>query len=112
MANQDKETESQISELQMMEQAFQNLSLQKQNFQLQLAEVDSALEELSKAEKAYKIVGNIMVASDKEEMKKELESKKEVLSLRIKTLEKQENSFREKASELQKKVIEKLGKSQ
>jgi len=112
MAKQDNETEAQISELSMMEQAFQNLSLQKQNFQIQLAEVESALEELSATEKAYKIIGSIMIAADKETLKSELSSKKEILAIRVKTLEKQENDFRQKTSELQKKVIEKLGKNQ
>lgn len=112
MAKQDNETEAQISELSMMEQAFQNLSMQKQNFQVQLAEVESALEELSTTEKAYKIIGSIMIAADKEALRSELSSKKEILAIRVKTLEKQENDFRQKTSELQKKVIEKLGKSQ
>ncbi|GEM_PF-334552 len=112
MQKSDKETEEQISQLQIMEQAFQNLSLQKQNFQMQLIEIESALEELEKTEKAYKIVGNIMVASDKEALKSELESKKETLNIRIKNLEKQEKDFKEKSSSLQKQILEKLGKKE
>ena len=51
------------------------------------------LKELEKSNTAYKIVGNIMVSSDKEELLKELNSKKEVVELRIKTLEKQEKQI-------------------
>ena len=109
MQKNEKETEDQLSRLQMMEQAFQNLSMQKQNFQMQLIEVESAIAEIEKTEKAYKIIGSIMVAADKESLKSELNSKKEILELRIKTLEKQEKDFKDKSSILQKELVEKLG---
>ena len=43
-------------------------------FQTQLFEIESAITESSQTTKAYKIVGNIMIATDKEALKKELES--------------------------------------
>ena len=46
-----------------------------------------------------------MVKAEKEEVKKELASKKDVLGLRIKTLEKQEGRLREQASAIQKEVL-------
>ncbi|MEM0231176.1 MAG: prefoldin subunit beta [Candidatus Woesearchaeota archaeon] len=104
MADED----SSIAELQAMEQAFQNLSLQKQNFQLQLAEVESALEQIQNAEKVYKIVGGVMVLADRDAVKSDLESKKEILNLRISSIEKQEEAMKKKASELQKRVVENL----
>ena len=56
-----QETEQKISQLQMFEQSLQGFLGQKQQFQMQLVEVESALGELENTEKAYKIVGNIMV---------------------------------------------------
>ena len=85
-----KETEQKISQLQMFEQSLQNFLGQKQQFQVQLVEVESALSELDTTEKAYKIIGNIMVEADKNELKADIQSKKEMLDLRIKTMEKQE----------------------
>ena len=105
-----KETEQKISQLQMFEQSLQSFLGQKQQFQIQLVEVDSALNELENTEKAYKIVGNIMVEADKSELKSELKSKKEVLELRIRTMEKQESQVREKASKLQSEILKKIKK--
>ena len=99
-----KETEQQISQLQLFEQSLQNILMQKQQFQSQSMEIESALKELEKKEKENKIVGNIMVSSKKEDLKKDLESKKEIVDLRVKTIEKQENSIREKAKKIQEEV--------
>ena len=70
-----KETEQKIGQLQMFEQSMQNFLGQKQQFQVQLVEIESALGELENTDKAYKIVGSIMVESDKNELKTDLQSK-------------------------------------
>ena len=105
-----KETEQKISQLQMFEQSLQSFLGQKQQFQLQLVEVDSALNELSNTDKAYKIIGNIMVESDKGELKLDLQSKKEMLEIRIRTMEKQEAQVRERAQKLQSEILTKIKK--
>lgn len=108
MAEISKETEQEIAQLQLYEQSLQNILIQKQQFQSQSLEIESALKELETTKEAYKIVGNIMVSSKKEDLKKDLESKKEVVSLRIKALEKQENQIRENAKKLQEEVSKKI----
>ena len=105
-----KETEQKIGQLQMFEQSLQSFLGQKQQFQIQLVEVESALSELGSTDKAYKIVGNIMVETDKSDLKADLQSKKEMLELRIKTMEKQESQVREKASKLQSEILTKIKK--
>ena len=105
-----KETEEKIGQLQMFEQSLQSFLGQKQQFQIQLVEVESALAELENTGKAYKIVGNIMVETDKDELKSDLQSKKEILELRLKTMEKQEAQVREKASKLQSEILKKIKK--
>ena len=104
----DKETEQKISQLQLIEQNMQNILMQKQQFQTQLIEIESALKELGKSENAYKIIGNIMVSTEKAELEKDLNEKKETLSLRIQTLEKQEKDIKEKAGSIQKEVMAQL----
>lgn len=105
MENQ-KETENKIAQLQLLEQNIQNFLLQKQTFQTQAIEIDNAIEELDKTKgQTYKIVGAIMVSSEKEDLKKDLKNKREVIDLRIKSIEKQENQLKEKASKLQSEVI-------
>ena len=105
-----KETEQKISQLQMFEQSLQTFLGQKQQFQIQLVEIESALNELDDADKAYKIIGNIMVESSKNELKADLQSRKEMLELRIRTMEKQESQVRERASKLQSEILQKIKK--
>ena len=100
------ELEEKIARLQMLEQNIQAFSSQRQSFQLQMGEIDNALKELENVkEKPFKIVGNLMIATDAQELKKELSSQKEVVELRVKNLEKQETKLKEKAEELQKEVM-------
>ena len=107
----DKETQDKISQLQLIEQNIQNFLLQKQTFQNKLFEIENAISELGSAkEPIYKIVGSIMVGSNKTEVKKDLESKKEILDIRIKNLEKQEDKLKEKANEIQSEVMKELKK--
>ncbi|MBW2971172.1 prefoldin subunit beta [Candidatus Woesearchaeota archaeon] len=104
----DEQTQQKIKQLSLLEQNLQSTALQKQGFQVQLMETESAIDELKDKKSGYKIVANILIQSDAETLKKELEEKKEVLELRIKSLEKQESKLRDKASELQKQVMGQL----
>ena len=104
----EKDTEKKIGQLQMMEQSINTFLMQKQQLQAQLIEMDSALKELKNTENAYKIVGNIMIKSKKEDLEKDLTSKKEAIELRIKTLEKQETQMKDKSKTLQEEVMKKL----
>jgi prefoldin beta subunit len=104
-----KETEEKIGQLQLLEQNLQNLSSQKQNFQAQLLEIDNAMDELGKSKgKIYKIVGPVMISSEKKDLEKDLNSKKEIIELRVKNFEKQENKLREKFTETQEEVLKEL----
>lgn len=107
----NKETEQSIAQLQLIEQNVTTLSMQRQAFQGQLLEIENALKETEKASgSTYRIIGNIMVASTKEEIKKDLESKKEMFELRIKSFEKQEKQLKERAEQLQSSVLKELKK--
>jgi prefoldin beta subunit len=111
MAKMNKDAQNQIEKLQMIEQKTQTFLMQKQNFQSQLLEIENALNELehSKGE-VYKIVGNIMISSEKTKLKEDLDNKKDVLALRIKNIEKQENKLKEEASQIQNEVMNNLKK--
>lgn len=106
-----KEIEKNIEQLQLYEQNLQNLLAQRQQFQVQLIETESALKELETTDTAYKLVGNIMVSSKKGDLKKELSSRKEAMEIRIKTLEKQESQIKDRASKLREEVMEKMKES-
>ena len=72
---------------------------------MQLNEILSALENIKDAKKSYKIIANVMIDTNKEDLEKELNQKKEMLEIRIKNLEKQEESIREKSQKMQKEVL-------
>lgn len=104
-----KETEQKIQQLTMMQQQLQIFASQKQQFQLQLAEVENALEEMSSSDGAtYRLVGGVLIEKDKKKIKEELDALKSKLDLRIKSIEKQEKSIRDKATDLQKELSKEL----
>ncbi|MGV8162646.1 MAG: prefoldin subunit beta [Candidatus Nanoarchaeia archaeon] len=104
----NNEIQEQVNNLSMMEQNMQHLSAQRQSFQTQLLEVESALEEIGTAKETYKIIGTIMVKTEPSKLKEELESKKQLLEIRVKSIEKQEDAAKEKAKMLQNEIMSKI----
>ncbi|MGA2130293.1 MAG: prefoldin subunit [Candidatus Pacearchaeota archaeon] len=101
----DKDRERNIEELQIAEQNMQNLFLQKQAFQIELRETQAALKELEKSgDEVYKIIGQMMIKTDKKEMKEELSRKEKIIDIKIKSFERQEAAFSEKINELQRQI--------
>jgi prefoldin beta subunit len=88
--------EKTIQDMQILEQRLQNSILQKQAFQMELAETNSALKEIEKSgDEIFKIIGQLMIKSEKGKIKEELLNKQKILELRIKSFEKQETSLAE-----------------
>ncbi|MBI4738673.1 prefoldin subunit [Candidatus Woesearchaeota archaeon] len=112
MAELTAELQEKVQKLSMIEQQMTSFLSQKQTFQAQLMEIDSALEALEKTDKAYRIIGNVMVASDKPALKVDLMHKRETAELRLKSLENQEEKLRSKATELQNEVFNRMQKKQ
>jgi prefoldin beta subunit len=102
----NKDIQEKINQLSMIEQNVQQFSVQKQQFQAQLVESESAERELTGAKESYKIIGNIMVLRDAESLKKEIIEKKEIINMRIESFEKQEAKLKEKAESLQREVLD------
>jgi prefoldin beta subunit len=102
----DNIQEKRIQELQILEQNLQNILLQKQAFQMELRETQSALKELEKSgDEVFKIIGQLMIKTDKKDMTEELKNKERIIGLRINSFEKQEQTLSEKLEELQKEVL-------
>ena len=95
----------QLQEMQFLEQNLQNLLLQKQAFQMELSETQSASKEIEKAgDEVFKIIGQLMIKSDKSKMKQELADKEKIINLRINSIEKQEKNFVEQLESLRDKI--------
>lgn len=98
--------EQKIQELQLLDQNLQNLLMQKQAFQMELRETQSALKELEKSgEEVFKIIGQLLIRTNKEEMKGELVNKEKIIDLRIHSFDKQEKILSEKIEDIQKAVL-------
>ena len=75
-------------------------------------ETENALTEVAKADDdVFRIVGQVMIKSSKPEIEKEMKQKKDLLSLRLKSIEKQESSLREQTESLRLEVTEGIKKS-
>ena len=99
--------QNQFQELQILEQTLQNLLLQKQNFQMELSETQSALNEIEhSSDDIYKIVGQLMLKSDKKKISLELSEKSRLLELRLRAMEKQEESMMRKLETLRDSVVD------
>jgi len=105
----DPETQKKVQSLQILEQNFQNILMQKQSFQVEINETNTALNEvINSNEDIFKVIGQVMVKSDKEKLKKELEEKKDLLDLRIKAIDKQELSLRSEIERIRSEIMDKL----
>jgi len=108
----NKELQEKIQELQLLEQNFQNILMQKQAFQMELNETETSLSEVSKTkEEIYRITGQIMLRAEKNEIEKELKEKRDIISLRLKSIDKQENSLKDKLEKLKEEVTQEIQKN-
>ncbi|UCD20898.1 MAG: prefoldin subunit beta [archaeon] len=98
-----------MEQLQLAEQNMQNITLQKQVFQMELVETNNALEELKnvKNEEVFKVVGSVMVKTDKKKVTEDLKKKSQVLDLRMKALEKQEEDLKQKIIKIRSEILKK-----
>ena len=102
-----------IQEMQFLEQHLQNLLMQKQAFQMELSETISALKEIENATgEVHKIIGQLMIKADKTKTIEELKNKEKLLSLRMGSLDKQEEELTEKANNLRDELMGSIDKEQ
>ena len=79
--------------------------------ELQMKEVERALEEVEKLDadaEVYKSVGGILIKSEKTKVGEELKERKETLDLRIKTLQRQEEKIQSRLKEMQAQIQDEL----
>ena len=105
----EQEENSKIEELQVLEHHLQNFLAQKQIIQVELQEVSNALNELAKTkDEVYKVLGAMMIKTDKDSLSKELEEKKKLAQLRINSIEKQQRIIEERIEKLNKEIKKSL----
>ncbi len=105
------EFQEQLARLQQLQQTLQMIVAQKQQIELELADTDKALEELSKLPDdatVYKSIGAVLVKKDKNSVVKDLTERKELLNVRMSVLTRQEERTREKLQEVQQQIQDRL----
>lgn len=109
-ANLDEETQREIQELQMLEQSFQQILMQKQAFSMELTETKNILDVVEKTDgEISRIVGNqVVVKTTKEKILEEMKNKKQLIEKRLKAIEEQEQQFSKKSEELRDKILKKI----
>lgn len=112
MAELSKETQEEIIQLQNLQRQLQMITNQRQRFDIEVIQTDSALAELEKADgKAYKAIGTLLIESKAVDLKKELNERRKEAVARVDTLKKQEEKLKVRAEELQKSLEKTLGKA-
>ena len=110
LANLDQETQQKIQELQMMEQGFQQLLMQKNAFSMESNETDFIITEVEKTKgEVSRIIGNqVVIKTTKEEILADMKKKKELIDTRMKTIDEQEKEFSEKIEAVREEVMKKI----
>jgi prefoldin beta subunit len=110
LANLDQETQQKIQELQMLEQSFQQLLMQKNAFSMESNETDFIIKEVEKTEgEVSRIIGNqVVIKSTKEAILEDMKKKKELIDTRMKTIDEQEKQFSEKIESIRNEVMKKI----
>ena len=108
----EQDENSDIEELQALEHHLQNFLAQKQIIQVEFQEISNALNELTKTkDEVYKVLGAMMIKTDKDSLSKELEEKKKLAQLRINSIEKQQISIEERIEKINKELAVKINKT-
>ncbi|MEM2393757.1 MAG: prefoldin subunit beta [Candidatus Bathyarchaeia archaeon] len=105
------QVQERLLRLQQVQQTLQSVLAQKQQVELELTEIEQALNELQKvADDAviYKSIGSLLVKAEKAKVTADLNERKELLSMRASVLGKQEERLRSQMKELQAKLQQDL----
>ncbi|HEY6536100.1 MAG TPA: prefoldin subunit beta [Candidatus Nitrosocosmicus sp.] len=97
----------QLSRLQQLQQNLQAIMMQKQQVEIEKAETERALDELKKTvpdDAIYKFAGPLLIESNRDELLKELDEKKELSNTRVIVLGKQETRVKENLKEVESKI--------
>ena len=102
----EAEQRSLIMDFERNRQMLGNINAQKQQLGMQIEIINMSLEELkeTKEKTVWKAVGNILIPKETNVMVTELKEKKESFELRMKTVEKQEETIMKKLNSIKSKI--------
>lgn len=106
------QVQERLLRLQQVQRNLQAIVAQKQQVELELAEIGQAVTELTTLTKEaviYKSIGSLLVKSGKSKVEADLKERKEILDTRVEVLTKQEERLRSQLNQLQTKLKRDLG---
>lgn len=108
MADMSPKVQNQIAQYQQIQQQLQMIMGQKNQYSMQLEEVERSLDEMSKAKPEtvmYRNVGSLLIKVDNpEDLRKELGEAKDTLGIKVKSMERQEVSLKERFNTLRTEI--------
>ncbi|MCL2549934.1 MAG: prefoldin subunit beta [Methanimicrococcus sp.] len=107
------QVQNQIAQIQQVQQHAQTLAMQKSQTDVMIKETEMAIEELEKSPEdvvVYKSVGELMIKSDKASLLETLKGRQETYSLRVQSIERQEERLNSRFKQLQEQLQSMLGK--
>jgi prefoldin beta subunit len=105
------QVQERLLRLQQLQQTLQSVLGQKQQVELELMEINQALNELQKLTDdavIYKATGSLLVRSERTKVTTDLNERKELLTTRVTVLGKQEERLRGQLKEVQAKLQQDL----
>ena len=106
--------QEQLAKFEQLRKTLEMIPIQKQQIDLQIFEIDKALEELNKINEnttVYKSAGTIMIKANKDSLIKELTEAKDLGNSQLILLKKQETRVIENIKELEIKIKQFTNKS-
>ncbi|MGB9740803.1 MAG: prefoldin subunit beta [Candidatus Bathyarchaeia archaeon] len=105
------QVQERLLRLQQLQQTLQSVLAQKQQVELELTEIEQALNELQKTTDdavIYRAIGTLLVKAEKAKIVADLNERKELLNTRAAVLGKQEERLRSQLKDLQAKLQQDL----
>jgi len=106
------QVQERLLRLQQLQQTVQSVLAQKQQVEIELTEIEQALNELQKMTDdavIYQAIGTLLVRAEKTKVTSDLGERKELLGTRATVLGKQEERLRSQLKDLQAKLQQDLG---
>ena len=107
------QVQNQIRMFQQTRDSLQTVALQRQQFDLQVRELGRTIDALEKApadQPVYRTAGTLLLqVADRGGLKTELADQKETIEVRLKALERQETSLKDRLKDLQAHLEKSLG---
>ena len=105
------QVQERLLRMQQLQQTLQSVLTQKQQVELELAEIGQASSEVEKLTEdavIYKSAGSLMIKAEKTKVTTELSERKEMLNTRATVLQRQEERLRSQLKDLQTKLQQDL----